>query len=230
MTLEGIFRRRRLPHLDVADATFFVTSCLADSIPARGLLDLRKYRARLNAQARPAEQSESEWEIRKHKFIFARFDQWLDFRPAVRYLDNPGVAKCVRNSLYHFAGERYELIAFVVMPSHFHWVFHPRTQWCEAIVDREDRRTPRERIMHSIKSYTARKCNQLLQRSGVFWQDESYDHCVRNDDELGRIVEYVEMNPVNAKLVVKAEHWPFSSAHDRLAWKVPLGEPLVPRD
>ena len=228
MTLEGIFRRRRLPHWDVADATFFVTSCLADSIPAQGLLDLTKYRAQLNAQLRPADQSASDWEIRKHKSIFAQFDRWLDFRPAVSHLNNPQAAECVRNSLYHFAGERYELIAFVVMPSHLHWVFHPRTEWCEAISDPEDRRTPRERIMHSIKSYTAGKCNQILQRSGVFWQDESYDHCVRNDDEMGRIVNYIEMNPVNAKLVAKAEHWPFSSAHDRIAWKVPLGEPLVP--
>lgn len=227
MTLEGIFRRRRLPHWDVADATFFVTACLAESIPTKGLLDLRKYREDLSTKTRPADLSESEWESHKHKLVFARFDDWLDFRLAARYLNNSEVAECVRNCLYHFAGKRYDLIAFVVMPNHFHWVFRPRPEWCDSIADPNDRRTPRERIMHSVKSYTASKCNHILQRRGIFWQDESYDHCVRDDDELERIVTYVENNPVKAQLVSRPELWLFSSAYDRLQGNVPVGEPLM---
>jgi hypothetical protein len=45
-----------------------------------------------------------------------------------------------------------------------------------------------------------------------FWQDESYDHLVRDESEFQRIVEYIEMNPVNAGLVTMPEAFPWSSA------------------
>src|SRR5262249_16235738 len=70
--------------------------------------------------------------------------------------------------------------------------------------------------LHSLKSYTANKVNQLLHRSGQFWQHESYDHWVRDDDELQRIVDYISWNPVKAQLVEQPHDWYFSSAHHRL--------------
>jgi hypothetical protein len=53
-----------------------------------------------------------------------------------------------------------------------------------------------------LKSWTARQANQLLGRSGQpFWQDESYDHWVRNRRQRDRMVRYIEDNPVSAGLV-----------------------------
>jgi len=62
-------------------------------------------------------------------------------------------------------------------------------------------------IMHSLKSYTAQKANQILGRSGAFWQHESYDHCIRNPDELHRIIRYVLNNPVKIGLVKEWKEW-----------------------
>jgi putative transposase len=70
-------------------------------------------------------------------------------------------------------------------------------------------------IMHSLKGYTASQANKILGRSGTFWQDESYDHWVRDEDELRRIVEYIAANPVKAGLVREPAQWFFCSAHDR---------------
>ena len=50
---------------------------------------------------------------------------------------------------------------------------------------------------------------------GPFWQPESYDHWVRDADELERIVTYIAANPVKAGLVKQAQDWFFCSAHDR---------------
>jgi hypothetical protein len=161
MELQGVFRRRPLPHWDVAGATYFVTSCLADSIPARGLSDLRGFRAELDARPRPANLGEDEWEVAKHKLVFARFDWLLDHDAAADWLKTPALAELVKRSFYHFAGERYYLIAYVVMPSHIHWVFRPTVEWSEAAISPGDRRTPRERILHSFKSFTANECNRL---------------------------------------------------------------------
>jgi type I restriction enzyme R subunit len=223
---EGLFRRRRLPHWDAADATYFVTACLAGSVPARGLIELNTYRQQLDARACPANLNAAEWEVRKHKLVFARFDELIDDAPAVDFLATPAVADCVRDAIYHFAGIRYELLAYVVMPSHFHWLFHPLAAGETTQEIGVTRRTAREKIMHSIKSYTANQCNRLLARGGPFWQDESYDHVVRNDDELLRIIQYVENNPIKAGLVSRPEDWRWSSAADRQRQlKVP-GVPL----
>jgi putative transposase len=46
---------------------------------------------------------------------------------------------------------------------------------------------------------TARRANAMLGLTGKsFWQDESYDHLVRNDSESDRIRNYIEQNPVRA--------------------------------
>ncbi len=225
--LEGLFRRRRLPHWDVEDGIYFVTSCLEGSIPARGLAELYRFRDELDARPRPANVPELEWELRKHKLVFARFDQLLDREPAVKHLAEPAAADVVRDAFYHFAGERWDLLAFVVMPSHFHWVFQPKRAWVESLSGSADERTPRERIMQSIKGYTAYRCHRVLGITGTFWQDESYDHVVRDYGELLRIIEYVEQNPVKAGLVLRPEDWRWSSAADRRARSVVPGEFLL---
>jgi REP element-mobilizing transposase RayT len=68
-----------------------------------------------------------------------------------------------------------------------------------------------------------------LGRRGRFWQQESYDHWARDEDELERIIRYVEQNPVKAGLVAKAEDWPFSSARDRMIQGLLFGQRLLRR-
>ena len=228
MSFEPLFRKRKLPHWDVPEATYFVTSCLAGSLPAVGLLELTKYRRLLEERSPPDNMDEAQWEIQKHKLIFSRFDRWLDHKPGVRYLEDRHLAAKVRDSIYHFAGERYDVYAYVVMPIHFHWVFRSKEDWVRTLNSRQVERGPREIIMHSIKLYTARECNRILGRKGHFWQAESYDHCVRDEAELWRIVEYVEMNPVKANYTASPEEWQFSSAKDRREWNIGYGEPLIP--
>jgi putative transposase len=68
-------------------------------------------------------------------------------------------------------------------------------------------------LMHSLKRFTARKANQILGLTGhPFWQEESYDHLVRDETEFRRIADYIELNPVKAGLVTTREAFPWSSA------------------
>jgi putative transposase len=59
--------------------------------------------------------------------------------------------------------------------------------------------------MQSLKGHTARQANKLLARTGTFWQEESYDHYVRNSEAHQRIVHYIRQNPVKAGLVSRSE-------------------------
>src|SRR5687768_2392535 len=122
------FRRRRLPHWDLPGATYFITACLEGSIPAQGLLEIRNYHDQLLAERRE-NHSPKEWREHVWKKTFVEQERWLDDRPAVRHLEVPALATCVANSLKFFHQTRYELIAWVVMPSHFHWLFRPLDAW-----------------------------------------------------------------------------------------------------
>ena len=55
--------------------------------------------------------------------------------------------------------------------------------------------------------------NRILGRTGMpFWQEESFDHWLRSEEELQEAIEYVEGNPVKAGLVETKEQWAWSSA------------------
>jgi type I restriction enzyme R subunit len=131
----------------------------------------------------------------------------------------------VADSLFHFAGVRYDLVAFVVMPSHVHWLFQPTPEWVATLP--EEVPTPRQRILYSMKRYTANRGNPLRGTHGPFWQDESYDHWVRDADEMERILLYIEGNPVKARLTDSPERWPFSSAAVRKRAGLERGCPLL---
>ena len=93
----------------------------------------------------------------------------------------------------------FALHAFVVMPNHVHLLITPKL--------------PVPRIMNGLKGATARAANALLRRKGEhFWQDESFDHWVRNSTEFDRIRAYIEFNPVSAGLAAELQDWPWSSA------------------
>jgi len=55
-------------------------------------------------------------------------------------------------------------------------------------------------ILHSWKSFTAKAANKMLHRTGEFWQAESYDHLIRNQQDFNHTVEYVLCNPAKAGL------------------------------
>ncbi len=51
----------------------------------------------------------------------------------------------------------------------------------------------------------------MLKRNGAFWQKESYDHLVRDDDDLPRCCAYTTMNPLKARLCERPVEWRWSS-------------------
>jgi REP element-mobilizing transposase RayT len=136
---------------------------------------------------------------------FVQWDRQLD--KASRgplWLRDPPIAKCVVDAL-HFGDDKlglYRLLAWVVMPNHVHVLWLPFTSL--------------PRITRSVKWFTARRANEILNRVGQpFWQDESYDHWVRDGQERERITRYIESNPVKAGLVAEPRRWHWSSAAAR---------------
>ena len=217
------FTRRYLPHWYMPGAAFFITYRLIDTLPAAFLKELGASSEQFLRQKPPAGVSAAQHRANAHKRWFAQYDEYLDKHQGKSWLADPRVAAIVRSNLYHHHGGKYHLMAYCVMPNHVHLVLQPILQDGDAgasapmepIGEREDSVSPLSKIMHSLKSYTAHEANALLRRSGGFWQRESYDHWIRDEDELERIVSYIQANPVTAALVERPQDWFFCSCHDR---------------
>jgi REP element-mobilizing transposase RayT len=127
---------------------------------------------------------------------FVAVDRLLD-RPATgpRWMQQTEVAACVLSTLKHGADhlQLYYLRAWAIMCNHIHMLIDPRTDMA--------------RITKSIKNYSAREANRILDRTGPFWQSESYDRWVRSAEAREKIVRYIEFNPVSAGLVEKPEDY-----------------------
>jgi len=132
----------------------------------------------------------SEDEQRRLNDLYSKkIESFLDAGHGACYLKKPEIAELVKNALQHFDGERYRLHAWCIMPNHVHVIVE--TQPGCAL----------EKITHSWKSFTSNKANELLQRSGAFWQHESYDHIIRTEKEYHSQVEYVWRNPDKAGIM-----------------------------
>ncbi len=114
------------------------------------------------------------------------------------YLSRPECAQIVVDAIRFHALQSYELHSYVVMPNHVHMLVTP-------VVDPAI-------FLRSIKGFSARRINELLGQAGALWQQESYDHIVRDAEEFGRIRRYIERNPVRAGLVREASGFEWGSA------------------
>ena len=130
------------------------------------------------------------------------------------WLKDDRIAKLVMESLHHLDNKLYRLDAFCVMSNHVHLVFAPLPIFDhEGIVSGYHSLS---RIMHSLKRHSAKMANESLKRTGcVFWDHESYDHYIRDQDEWGRIVAYVLNNPVKIGRVNQWQEWPYNYLREK---------------
>jgi 1-hydroxy-2-methyl-2-(E)-butenyl 4-diphosphate synthase len=180
------------PHWRVPGATYAVTFRLVDSLPPSTLDDYRQKQSmlldRLDAAVSKAGSRNSLATVMAIRSELADLQGSL-IEPALNlgygdcFLNRREIAEIVLAALRHFDGSRYILHAWAIMPNHVHVVLTPEND--EKL----------EKILHSWKSFTAKKANEIIGRSGGFWQEEYYDHVVRDGEDFRNQVRYVVENP-----------------------------------
>ncbi len=150
---------------------------------------------------------------------FAAFEEHLhQATTGPHWLREEAIAQIIVESLHFFDQQKYCLRAYCVMSNHVHVVLSPFLS-ADNLVEGKDTAGHTSftsamptlaKIMHSLKSYTAKEANKVLERTGEFWEHESYDHYIRDEAEFQRIVRYVLQNPVKARLVDDWQSWPWS--------------------
>ena len=192
--------RGDLPHWRQDECLYFITFRLVDSIPknvAGQWEDERK--AWLAAHGIKGYPGNSDWRDEfdrlpeKERKLFQRMNARrlfveLDQCRGECWLREPAARDVLRESIYHFNGTRWKVGDFVVMPNHAHLLVMMLGDY-----ELED-------VLYSVKRFSARKINELLNRSGRVWQKEYYDHIVRDRTELFRIRKYIAGNPEKAGL------------------------------
>jgi REP element-mobilizing transposase RayT len=108
----------------------------------------------------------------------------------------------VQENWWHHDGIKYRLLAWCIMPNHVHALIE---LW----------QTPMGEILNSWKGYTSKQANRVVGRTGTFWEEDYFDHYIRDEKHFWRVVHYIENNPVKAHLVRKSGDWIWSSARYR---------------
>jgi REP element-mobilizing transposase RayT len=215
MPNDPTYYRRHLPHYHLPNAVYFVTFCLAGSLPRVRVLELaEEHRSVISTNKGELPRSRAN---EGPATSYLQNLEWLDkvLHEAIqnaRWLSDPRVAEIVSQALKIRDAKEYGLVAYTIMPNHVHVVFgigdHGFFEH-KGQIDNLSYKSP-ARIIGSLKRYTAKESNLILGRKGAFWQDESYDHVVRNGKELDTIVSYVLNNPVRAGFVKEWQNWKWS--------------------
>jgi len=150
-----------------------------------------------------------------------KLEEYLDRGVGECWLQDPRIAKLCEDALLFFHEQRYELLAWCVMPNHVHVLVHI-WQW------------PLWKMVQSWKHHVQRQAKPLLAERRLparrvdvpapnepcwkpalrplRWEREYWDTFMRDEEQERKSINYIENNPVKAMLCRAPEEWAFSSA------------------
>lgn len=170
-----------LPHRNSKNLIQSITFRLADSLPQSILRDIEDELKNTPTTKR---------EIKKRKEV----EKWLDKGMGSCALANPKMAQVLWNTFKYYNGDRYNLIAWSIMPNHVHVLIETEYDL--------------SKIVQGWKSYTGRwalannKKHDLKIEEGAkhFWKSEYWDRFIRDENHFENVVKYIMENPNKAKL------------------------------
>lgn len=102
----------------------------------------------------------------------------------------------------------FHLLAIVVMPDHLHCVWRlpdgdgdNANRWAQI----------KSGFSRALPIHERRSSRRIARRERSIWQRRYWEHLVRDDDDLRRVVDYVHINPVKHGYVARAADWPYTS-------------------
>jgi putative DNA methylase len=177
----GWHNRGYIPHFDAGAVVQTITFRLADSLP-REFYEKAAAIAPNNIQ----------------RAIL--FEKGIDKGLGNRLLSTRQNAEIVRDTLHYFDGDRYRLLAWVIMPNHIH------------VMTEQITGNSLSTIIQTWKSYSAHAINKLRNSNRQVWAPDYFDRFIRNERHYANAKYYIENNPVKARLVERPEDWAYSSA------------------
>ena len=192
----GWHSRGYLPHFDSNEVIQHVTFHLADSLPKEVVAQLVVEIQQLDSEHQ---------KIEKRRLLEAL----VDAGHGACWLRRPDCAQVVQDALLHFDGDRYRIIAWVVMPNHVHALFQTVDGWSM------------NSVVGSWKTFTANAIGRIVRHSDTplphVCHPEFWDRFIRDQNHFASALDYIHNNPVKAGLAAHPEDWPWSSASTGVA-------------
>jgi putative transposase len=116
----------------------------------------------------------------------------------------------------HAAEQAVEVIAYCLMPNHVHHVVIPSTPH------------GLHRLFKAVHGQYAQRVNRMRCQKGHLWQGRYFSSPL-DSRYFVNAVRYIELNPVRARLVEKAEDYPWSSAATHCGLRNCLVLDTIPR-
>jgi putative transposase len=113
----------------------------------------------------------------------------------------------------------FEIEAIVVLPDHLHTIW----RLPEGDADFSKRWMVIKRKFSAGLQSPVISDSKTKKREKGIWQRRFWEHCIRNEDDWRRHVDYIHFNPVKHGYVSKPQDWPYSSFNQaiRKGWYEP---------
>ena len=127
----------------------------------------------------------------------------------------------ISNIKFYQSKYKFAILAYVIMPSHFHWILEVNPD-CGTISD----------IMRDLKRNSSKELTEYLRNDKYyqdifrseaegsdrqikkFWMSQFDDEVIRNQKMFWDKMNYIHKNPVEAGLVLRPEDYIYSSARN----------------
>ena len=190
---EEWYMEKNLPHRNSKHLTQSITFRMADSMPQSVLRNIEE-------ELKTLPDTKRESGRRKE------LDKWLDKGLGCCALGKPEMAQVMWDALQHHNGDRYNLIAWSIMPNHVH-----------VLIETEQELS---KIVQSWKSYTGRwamannqkYCLGIEPHAKRFWRGEYWDRFIRDEAHFNNVVKYILENPSKAKLIKDSVAYKFTGS------------------
>ncbi len=170
-----------LPHRNKIGLIQFITFRLADSLPQNVL-------KKIEESLKHLEENKKDSEKRK------QYEKFLSLGYGCCAMKHTEMAQVVFEALKYHDGNKYNLLAWSIMPNHVH------------VLIKTNDNLPK--IIQSWKSFTGKwalknnkKYNLGIQKNASkFWMPEYWDRFIRDEDHFNNTIRYILKNPEKAKL------------------------------
>jgi REP element-mobilizing transposase RayT len=109
---------------------------------------------------------------------------------------------CLRLVKQHHRKYGARVIAYCLMPNHYHFLFRQETE------------TPLSKLINVVFSAYVQAVNIQEERTGTLFEGRFQHVQVERDEYLTWLCRYIHLNPVKACLVSRPEDWPYSNYQD----------------
>jgi putative transposase len=109
----------------------------------------------------------------------------------------------------------FDIVAYCVLPDHVHFLWRmPEDDWNYSMRIGLIKRYFSKKYISQYGEKFPKTESQKSRREVTVWQRRFWEHFIRDEEDLGRHIDYIHYNPVNHGWVNRVCDWEGSSFHD----------------